>query len=119
MNFPPKNVQIHKECTVHAWKIDYKILESNLGDTAGLSQYLFISQLDFWLHPVSSELPVDIHVPYASLSTVKDYLNENNIPFSVMINNLQVSPIFMFINFALVSMTELVQYCCILSGNAR
>ncbi|KAG5273037.1 hypothetical protein AALO_G00146890 [Alosa alosa] len=46
-------------------------------------------ELDFWLHPVSSELPVDIHVPYASLNAVKDYLKDNNIPFSVMINNLQ------------------------------
>ncbi|KAL2094043.1 hypothetical protein ACEWY4_011355 [Coilia grayii] len=46
-------------------------------------------QLDFWLHPVSSELPVDIHVPYGSLTAVKEYLRENSIPFSVMINNLQ------------------------------
>ncbi|XP_029909771.1 carboxypeptidase A4 [Myripristis murdjan] len=46
-------------------------------------------ELDFWLHPVSTELPVDIRVPYSSLSAVKDYLSAHNIPFSVMINNLQ------------------------------
>merc|ERR1712002_418611 len=46
-------------------------------------------ELDFWLHPVNTELPVDIRVPRSSLSAVKDYLNVHNIPFSVMINNLQ------------------------------
>ncbi|XP_031418410.1 carboxypeptidase A2-like [Clupea harengus] len=46
-------------------------------------------ELDFWLHPVSSELPVDIRVPYASLNAVKDYLKSNNIAFSIMIDNLQ------------------------------
>merc|ERR1712002_625159 len=46
-------------------------------------------ELDFWLHPVNTELPVDIRVPRSSLSAVKDYLNVHNVPFSVMINNLQ------------------------------
>ncbi|XP_076878254.1 carboxypeptidase A4 [Brachyhypopomus gauderio] len=46
-------------------------------------------ELDFWTHPVSTELPVDIHVPYARLRATKDFLQENKIPFSIMINNLQ------------------------------
>jgi len=46
-------------------------------------------ELDFWLDPVSTELPVDIRVPYPSLSAVKGYLNAHNIPFSVIISNLQ------------------------------
>uniref|UniRef100_A0AAQ6AKY2 Peptidase M14 domain-containing protein n=1 Tax=Amphiprion ocellaris TaxID=80972 RepID=A0AAQ6AKY2_AMPOC len=46
-------------------------------------------ELDFWLHPVSTELPVDIRVPRSSLSSVKDYLQAHSIPFSVMIDNLQ------------------------------
>ncbi|KAM9570674.1 carboxypeptidase A2-like isoform 1-T1 [Salvelinus alpinus] len=45
--------------------------------------------LDFWLHPVNTEVPVDIRVPYSSLYAVKDYLRAHNIQFSVMISNLQ------------------------------
>lgn len=48
------------------------------------------SQLDFWLHPVSTELPVDIRVPRSSLSSVTEYLRAHNIPYSVIINDLQV-----------------------------
>ncbi|XP_030280556.1 carboxypeptidase A4 [Sparus aurata] len=46
-------------------------------------------ELDFWLDPVSTELPVDIRVPRSSLSSVKEYLRVNNIAYSVLINNLQ------------------------------
>ncbi|XP_033490419.1 carboxypeptidase A4 [Epinephelus lanceolatus] len=46
-------------------------------------------ELDFWLHPVSTELPVDIRVPRSSFSFVTEYLNAHNIPYSVLINNLQ------------------------------
>ncbi|KAF7651209.1 hypothetical protein LDENG_00114180 [Lucifuga dentata] len=46
-------------------------------------------ELDFWLHPVSTELPVDIRVSVSSLRDVKDYLNTHGIPFSIMISNLQ------------------------------
>lgn len=45
--------------------------------------------LDFWTHGFSSERPVDIRVPYASLYAVKDFLREKNILFTVMINNVQ------------------------------
>lgn len=48
------------------------------------------SQVDFWLDPVSTELPVDIRVPRSSLSAVTEYLSSYNIPYSVIINNLQV-----------------------------
>ncbi|KAM9351666.1 carboxypeptidase A4 [Symphorus nematophorus] len=46
-------------------------------------------ELDFWLDPVSTELPVDIRVPHSSLSAVKEYLHVHSIPYSVIINNLQ------------------------------
>ncbi|XP_017285704.2 carboxypeptidase A2-like [Kryptolebias marmoratus] len=46
-------------------------------------------ELDFWLHPVSTERPVDIRVPRSSLSSVKGYLHDHNIPFTVMIDDLQ------------------------------
>ncbi|XP_029378884.1 carboxypeptidase A4 [Echeneis naucrates] len=46
-------------------------------------------ELDFWLHPVSTELPVDIHVPRSSLNSVKEYLHAHNIHFTIMIDNLQ------------------------------
>ncbi|KAM6973343.1 carboxypeptidase A2-like [Aplochiton taeniatus] len=46
-------------------------------------------ELDFWLQPVSTDFPVDIHVPYSSLYAVKDYLRAHNVPYSVMIKNLQ------------------------------
>ncbi|XP_062856181.1 carboxypeptidase A4 [Trichomycterus rosablanca] len=49
----------------------------------------YVSKLDFWTHPVSTDLPVDIHVPYTSLGTVKTFLQQNKIPFHVMINDLQ------------------------------
>ncbi|KAM9753502.1 carboxypeptidase A4 [Menidia menidia] len=45
--------------------------------------------LDFWLDPVSTELPVDVRVPGSSLSSVKNFLDAHNIPFSVMIDNVQ------------------------------
>lgn len=47
-------------------------------------------QVDFWLDPVSTELPVDIRVPRFSLIPVKEYLTFHNIPFTVMIENVQV-----------------------------
>ncbi|XP_064200912.1 carboxypeptidase A2-like [Anguilla rostrata] len=48
-----------------------------------------ILQLDFWLHPVSSDLPVDIRVPFASLQTVKVFLESNDISYTVMIKDVQ------------------------------
>nr|AAH76057.1 Carboxypeptidase A2 (pancreatic) [Danio rerio] len=47
------------------------------------------SGLDFWTHGFSTERPVDVRVPHASLYAVKDFLKENNISFAVMINNVQ------------------------------
>ncbi|XP_018975771.1 carboxypeptidase A1-like [Cyprinus carpio] len=47
--------------------------------------------LDFWTHGFSTERPVDIHVPHSSLYAVKDFLKKNNIPFTVIINNVQFS----------------------------
>ncbi|KTG41820.1 hypothetical protein cypCar_00015128 [Cyprinus carpio] len=47
------------------------------------------SGLDFWTHAVSTEQPVDIRVPHSSLYALKDFLKKNNIPFTVIINNVQ------------------------------
>uniref|UniRef100_A0A8C1WT80 Carboxypeptidase A4 n=1 Tax=Cyprinus carpio TaxID=7962 RepID=A0A8C1WT80_CYPCA len=47
------------------------------------------SGLDFWTHGFSTERPIDIRVPHSSLSAVKDFLKKNNVPFNVMINNVQ------------------------------
>ncbi|KAG9271968.1 carboxypeptidase A1 [Astyanax mexicanus] len=46
-------------------------------------------ELDFWTYPVSTDLPVDIHVPSASLHAAKSFLHLHNISFTVMINNVQ------------------------------
>ncbi|KAJ4937922.1 hypothetical protein JOQ06_002551 [Pogonophryne albipinna] len=46
-------------------------------------------ELDFWLSPVSMELPVDIRVPSSSLSSVSEILSANNIAYSILINDLQ------------------------------
>uniref|UniRef100_UPI0037E8EFB1 carboxypeptidase A4 n=1 Tax=Semicossyphus pulcher TaxID=241346 RepID=UPI0037E8EFB1 len=46
-------------------------------------------EVDFWLHAVSTELPVDIRVPLSSQSAVTEYLQSHDIPYSVLIDNLQ------------------------------
>lgn len=46
-------------------------------------------QLDFWMEPVHTTLPVDVRVPFQSLKMVKTYLDSNAINYSVMIENLQ------------------------------
>ncbi|KAL4640731.1 carboxypeptidase A2-like [Arapaima gigas] len=46
-------------------------------------------ELDFWLSPISSDLPVDVRVPFASLPAVKVLLESNNIPHYVMIKDVQ------------------------------
>ncbi|KAK9516269.1 hypothetical protein VZT92_024210 [Zoarces viviparus] len=46
-------------------------------------------ELDFWLQPVSTELPVDIRVPRSSVSSVTEHLTAHGIPYSVIIDNLQ------------------------------
>ncbi|XP_048864792.1 carboxypeptidase A2-like [Brienomyrus brachyistius] len=46
-------------------------------------------ELDFWLSPVSSDLPIDVRVPFASLPAVKVFLESNNIPHYVMIKDVQ------------------------------
>ncbi|XP_077423880.1 carboxypeptidase A4 [Vanacampus margaritifer] len=46
-------------------------------------------ELDFWLHPVSTDRPVDIRVPRSGQSAVREYLDAHGIPFTVMIDDLQ------------------------------
>ncbi|XP_053575722.1 carboxypeptidase A1-like [Bombina bombina] len=46
-------------------------------------------QLDFWQSPRAAGKPIDIRVPFPSLQAVKIYLESNNIPYSIMIKDLQ------------------------------
>ncbi|XP_061750283.1 carboxypeptidase A5 [Nerophis ophidion] len=46
-------------------------------------------QLDFWMEVIDVNNFVDVRVPVHSLESVKGYLDNNNIRFSVMIEDLQ------------------------------
>ncbi|XP_015684944.1 carboxypeptidase A1-like [Protobothrops mucrosquamatus] len=46
-------------------------------------------QLDFWRAPAHPDLPVDVRVPFPSLQPVKAFLENNDIAYSIMINNVQ------------------------------
>ncbi|TRZ01587.1 hypothetical protein DNTS_010152 [Danionella cerebrum] len=45
--------------------------------------------LDFWMDPVHESLPVDVRVPFHSLQAVRAFLAYNQIPYHVMIENVQ------------------------------
>lgn len=49
------------------------------------------SQLDFWLAPRGTGDPVDVRVPFPSLQPLKAHLEANGIPYSIMIEDVQVS----------------------------
>lgn len=51
----------------------------------------FHSQLDFWRAPAHPEIPIDVRVPFTNLQDVKIFLEHNDINYSVMIEDLQVS----------------------------
>nr|XP_055048230.1 carboxypeptidase A2-like [Misgurnus anguillicaudatus] len=46
-------------------------------------------ELDFWTDGISTALPIDVLVPHANLSDVRNILNTVKIPFTVMISNVQ------------------------------
>ncbi|XP_061576876.1 carboxypeptidase A2-like [Cololabis saira] len=46
-------------------------------------------ELDFWLHPVSTDVPVDVRVPASHLAAVKQHLDASGITFTVMIQDVQ------------------------------
>ncbi|XP_056307264.1 carboxypeptidase A1-like [Danio aesculapii] len=46
-------------------------------------------QLDFWMNPARESLPVDLHVPFHSLQAVRAFLAYNQIPYHIMIENVQ------------------------------
>lgn len=48
------------------------------------------TQLDFWLSPRGLGNPVDIRVPFPSLQPVKAHLEANGVPYSIMIEDVQV-----------------------------
>ncbi|XP_019399525.1 PREDICTED: carboxypeptidase A1-like [Crocodylus porosus] len=45
--------------------------------------------LDFWVSPLHPERPVDVRVPFTSLQAVKVFLEQNNIPYFILIKDLQ------------------------------
>ncbi|KAK2867194.1 hypothetical protein Q8A67_025311 [Cirrhinus molitorella] len=45
--------------------------------------------LDFWMPPSRASLPVDVHVPFHSLQAVRAHLAYHQIPYRVMIENVQ------------------------------
>ncbi|TRZ01588.1 hypothetical protein DNTS_010153 [Danionella cerebrum] len=51
---------------------------------------LLESDLDFWRDPVHESLPVDVRVPFESLQAVRAFLAYNQIPYHVMIENVQI-----------------------------
>ncbi|KAI4894855.1 hypothetical protein NFI96_003243 [Prochilodus magdalenae] len=46
-------------------------------------------QLDFWRQPFHQSMPVDVRVPFHSLQDVKSFLAYNQIPYTIMIDDLQ------------------------------
>ncbi|XP_029471723.1 carboxypeptidase A1-like [Rhinatrema bivittatum] len=47
-------------------------------------------QVDFWRRPDKASLPVDMHVPFHSLQSIKAFLEYNRIPYSIMLKDLQL-----------------------------
>ncbi|XP_060100450.1 carboxypeptidase A1-like [Heteronotia binoei] len=47
-------------------------------------------QLDFWRGPAKPGLPVDMRVPFQTLQSVKVFLESEDIPYTIMIEDLQV-----------------------------
>ncbi|NXI65896.1 CBPA2 Carboxypeptidase, partial [Anseranas semipalmata] len=47
-------------------------------------------QLDFWINPSTSALPVDVRIPANSLQAVKIFLESHRIEYSILIEDLQV-----------------------------
>uniref|UniRef100_A0A8C5U102 Carboxypeptidase A2 n=1 Tax=Malurus cyaneus samueli TaxID=2593467 RepID=A0A8C5U102_9PASS len=47
-------------------------------------------QLDFWINPSASAVPVDVRIPAASVQSVKAFLESQGIEYSILIEDLQV-----------------------------
>nr|XP_033814455.1 carboxypeptidase A1-like [Geotrypetes seraphini] len=47
-------------------------------------------QVDFWRTPAKVSLPVDMHVPFQNLQSIKAFLEYNDIPYSIMLEDLQL-----------------------------
>ncbi|KFP04373.1 Carboxypeptidase A1 [Calypte anna] len=46
-------------------------------------------QVDFWRHPTSLSHPADLLVPFSSLQEVKSFLEARNIPYSIIMEDVQ------------------------------
>ncbi|KFZ54035.1 Carboxypeptidase A1, partial [Antrostomus carolinensis] len=47
-------------------------------------------ELDFWTHPSTPALPVDMRIPSNSVQAVKAFLESHGIEYSILIKDLQV-----------------------------
>ncbi|NXE15489.1 CBPA2 Carboxypeptidase, partial [Lophotis ruficrista] len=47
-------------------------------------------QLDFWINPSTSALPVDVRIPANSIQAVKAFLESYGIEYSILIEDLQI-----------------------------
>ncbi|XP_069720597.1 carboxypeptidase A2-like [Phaenicophaeus curvirostris] len=47
-------------------------------------------KLDFWIHPATPSLPVDVRIPANSVQAVKAFLESCGIEYSILIEDLQV-----------------------------
>ncbi|NXU55529.1 CBPA2 Carboxypeptidase, partial [Turnix velox] len=47
-------------------------------------------QLDFWISPTTTSLPVDVRVPMSNVQDVKAFLEYNGMEYSILIEDLQV-----------------------------
>ncbi|TNN77218.1 Carboxypeptidase A2 [Liparis tanakae] len=45
--------------------------------------------LDFWLRPISTDLPVDLRVPRSAVSAVTELLAAHAVPYAVIVDDLQ------------------------------
>ncbi|TSS60365.1 Carboxypeptidase A1 [Bagarius yarrelli] len=54
-----------------------------------LTELSELEELDFWMGPVDVSLPVDVRVPFHSLQDVKAFLGYHEIPYKIMIQDVQ------------------------------
>ncbi|XP_029472695.1 carboxypeptidase A1-like [Rhinatrema bivittatum] len=74
--------------------VGHQVLRISPADEAQVAAVLELEQLehlqlDFWQTSAEPRRPVDIRVPFASLQAVKIFLESNDIPYSIMIEDLQ------------------------------
>ncbi|NWJ02444.1 CBPA5 Carboxypeptidase, partial [Crypturellus undulatus] len=71
-----------------------QVLRATAGDGAQLALLRALGeqeelQVDFWRDPTKPGHPTDLRVPFRNLQAVKSLLEANDIPYSVMIEDVQ------------------------------